>query len=310
MPEKIYIVGHKNPDTDTVCSAIAYADLKRQLGFDAVPVRAGELNEETKFALNRFRFHEPALIDTLANKKVILVDHNEKTQSPEGIDEAEILEVIDHHKINFSYNHPIPFMTKPYGSTATLIYERFQSSPSVVIKKETAGLLLCAILSDTIVMRGPTTTDIDRNVAAKLADMAQIHQVDEFGIELKKQKSSLKGKNPVDIINSDLKEFDLNGKKVAIGQIEIVDNLDFKEHREELLEGLRKMRNEKDYDLLALMVTNIIEMGTEFLCVGLIDYVKNAFQAEVMDDSVYLPRMVSRKKDIIPPLEKAFQEVI
>lgn len=305
MSDIVYVTGHKNPDTDTICCAIAYAELKRNLGVDARAVRAGEINEETAFALNKFGFEHPELITDVAGEKIILVDHNEAKQSPEGVDKADIMEVIDHHKINFNYAKPIEFLSKPLGATATLIYEKYQIE-EVKVTKNIAGLLLSAILSDTIVLKGPTTTVADMEIAKKLATIAGIPDLQKYGIELKKQKASLFGKSANDLINSDLKEFDFKGKRVMIGQIEIVENTEFENRREEFISEMEKIKVEKQVALIAFMATNIIEMGTTLLCVGNTETVQKAFHQRVKNNSIYLKDVMSRKNDIVPFLEKAF----
>lgn len=303
MSDQIYVTGHKNPDTDSICSAIAYAELKRSLGTNSIPMRCGEINEETSFALQKFGYMVPELIENIEQKNVILIDHNEANQSPNGIENAEVMEILDHHKINFNYSKPIIFLSKPVGCTATLVYEKYVEA-KVTITKNIAGILLSAILSDTIVFKGPTTTVSDIETANKLAEIADISDLEKFGIELKKQKASLFGKSATELINSDLKEFDFKGKKIAIGQIEVVENSEFESRKAEILAELQKIKKERKLTLIAFMATNIIKMGTTLLCVGETDLIEKAFSKKVQENSVYLENVMSRKKDIIPPLEK------
>ncbi|KKP70177.1 manganese-dependent inorganic pyrophosphatase [candidate division CPR3 bacterium GWF2_35_18] len=305
MSDQIYITGHKNPDTDSICSAIAYAELKRSLGINAIPMRCGETNEETNFALEKFGYQSPELVEDVKEKSIVLIDHNESNQSPNGIEEAEIVEVLDHHKINFNNSKPLIFFSKPVGCTATLVYEKYLEA-KVALTKNVAGILLSAILSDTIVFKGPTTTVSDVEIAKTLAKIANITDLEKFGIELKKQKASLFGKSATDLINSDLKEFNFKDKKVAIGQIEIVENSEFESRKKEILTELQKIKEAKNLSLIAFMATNIIEMGTTLLCVGETEIIEKAFHKKVAENSVYLKNVMSRKKDIVPPLEKAF----
>jgi len=309
MAEKIYIIGHRNPDTDSICSAIAYAEFKKETEIEKkneyIPARIGDINSETAYVLDRFGFEEPILLDNGAGKKLILVDHNEESQSIENCSMAEILEVIDHHKINFKYPKPIFYHSEPIGSTATIIADKFFSYGKK-IGKDISGILLSAILSDTVVFKSPTTTKKDIEIANKLAKIAEIDNIKEFGIAVKKAKSSLSGLSALDIIYSDFKDFDFNGKRVGIGQIEIVDKKEYEERKEELLMELKNIQKEKDYALLILMITNIMEEGSELLVVGMTDKVEKAFGKKVKNNQVYLEGVMSRKKEIVPPLEGIF----
>jgi len=266
--EKIYIVGHKNPDTDSICSAIAYADYLKKLGKKAVAVKTGEINPETKFVLDYFKIKIPELLASAKGKKLIFLDFNEKTQAPNNIDKAEILEVIDHHKINFEYPEPIFFQNEPIGSTATIIARKYLNDKKTKMTKKIAGLLLSAILSDTLVFRSPTTTKEDIEIAKKLSKISKIKNLKKFGIEIKTKKATLRGLSAENIIFSDFKLFDFSGKKVGIGQIEVCDPKETRKRKNELIEKLKEILKKENYTLLALMVTNIIIIGTELLAVG------------------------------------------
>ena len=159
--EKVLVFGHKNPDTDSICSAIAYANLKSELGVNAEPVRLGEINSETKYALEYFQVNVPRLVEKVAQetKQVILVDHNESQQSADDIDEVRILEVIDHHRIaNFQTSDPLYYRAEPVGCTATILNKLYKEN-GVKIKKEIAGLMLSALISDSLLFKSPTCTE-------------------------------------------------------------------------------------------------------------------------------------------------------
>jgi len=304
MSDITYISGHKNPDTDSICSAIAYSELENKLGQNTKAVKLGEINEETKFALEKFSFEVPETLENAAGKKLILVDHNEAKQSPDGIEAAKIIEIVDHHKFNFKFSKPIKILTLPLGSTCTIIAQKYEWQ-DVKIDRNIAGVLVSGILSDTVVFKSPTTTEVDIEVAKKMAQIAGIDDLEKFGIELKKKKASLKGKTENELITSDMKEFDFNGKKVAIGQIEVVENDEFDKRRKEFVSEMRRMKDEKSYNLIGFMVTNIIDKTTEFVCLGEVEYVEKAFEKKAENDSVYLENVMSRKKDIVPKLEKS-----
>ena len=304
--EIIYIVGHKNPDTDSICSAIGYADYLRKKGKRAIAVRSGEINLETKFVLNYFKVKVPEFLTSAKEKNIILLDHNEKTQTPDDIEQAKILEVIDHHKINFEVAEPIYFLVEPTGSTSTIIARKYLSDKKAKMTKKIAGILLSAILSDTVIFRSPTTTKEDLNIAKKLSRIAKIKNLEKFGIEIKKKKSTLKGLDAKSIIHSDFKIFDFSGKKVGIGQVEVCDTKEVRERKEELIKMLKEISEKENYDSLILMTTDIIKMGSELLIWGGEDYVKKAFRKKVKNNSIYLEKVMSRKKEIVPQLMKAF----
>lgn len=309
MVEKVYVTGHQNPDTDSICSAIAYAELKNQLGdentADYVPMRIGQINAETAYVLDRFGVKEPEFLEDGSGKALALVDHNEETQSVPNVEEADVVEVIDHHKINFQSKHPIFFHNEPLGSTATIIAQKFMDC-NLELDKKIAGLLLSSILSDTVVFKSATTTQTDKKVAEKLKDAAQVEDVVEYGIEVKKAKSSLEGISAEEIILSDFKEFDFNGYEIGIGQVEVVDRDEFSQRRDEFVSELKRLRKEKEYDLMILMVTEIIAEGSELIVDGLNQKVEQAFDKEVSDDSMYLDGVMSRKKQVVPPLQEVF----
>jgi manganese-dependent inorganic pyrophosphatase len=307
--ETIYIIGHKSPDTDTVCSAIAYAAYLKKTGkFDAVPAVFGEINPETKFVLDYFKIKAPAGLASVAGQKLVLVDHNEKSQSPDGIEEAKIIEVLDHHKINFTYSEPIIFHAEPAGSAATLVAKKMMADRKFKITPQLAGLLVSAILSDTVVFKSATTTKTDIETAKKLGAKAKIKDLKKFGIEIKKQKASLKGLDAEKIIYSDFKAFEAGDKKFGVGQIEVVDMKEARERKNELLEKIAEVARKEGFSFAALMVTDIINEGSEILVAGEAEIVEKAFGKKVAGGSVYLEKAMSRKKDILPPLMKAIEQ--
>lgn len=303
--EKIYLIGHKIPDTDAVVSAIGYAEFLKKTGKEAIACRSGSLNPETKFVLDYFKVKTPKLLSRACGKKMILLDHNEKDQSLDDVEKAEILEIIDHHKVNFQYSEPIFFLTEPIGSTSTLVARRYFEKNKKIDPK-IAGILLSGILSDTVIFRSPTTTKEDIKIAEKLAKIAKIKNFKDFGIEIKKKKSILQNLSSKEIIYSDFKVYEFSGKKVGMGQIEIFDEREFKTRKKELLDKLKEIALKEKYALIVLMVTNIIKTGSEILFFGEKKYLEIAFKKKVKDSSFYLKGVVSRKKQILPCLMKAF----
>jgi len=303
-PETIYVVGHKNPDTDSVCSAIAYARFKALTGDpEHKAVRCGELNPETKFLLNYFKVPEPELIKSIEKKKVILVDHHELGQVCDGVKDAVILEVIDHHRVSpFETASPILFHTEPVGSTATIIADFFFYQ-KVTMPKEIAGILLGSILSDTVIFKSPTTTLKDKQIAQELNKIVGI-SIESFGIELKKAKSSIKGTPIKDIIMADFKEFSFSGTKVGIGQIEVVEFSEAEARKAEITAELKKIMEKEGMKLACLMITNIMTEGTKLLFAGDKGIVEKAFNKQTADSEVYLENVMSRKKQIVPEIQK------
>ena len=303
----VYVVGHKSPDTDSVCSAIAYAELKKKLGVDAVPARQGELNPETKFVLEKFGFSEPEFLTDGTGKHVILVDHSELGQTLDNIDKAEILEIIDHHKIgDITTPNPIFFLNMPVGSTATVVKKLYEDN-GVEIPKEIAGILLASILSDTVILKSATTTDADRKAVEELAEIARVDDIQEMGMEMFKQKSDLAGKEPRELLFRDFKDFNMSGKKVGIGQIEVVSLSLLDEFKEPLYEEMKRVKEEGGYHSIFLMLTDIIQEGTELLSVtDDPSIVEKAFGKKLEGKSVWLEGVMSRKKQVVPFFEKAF----
>lgn len=296
---EVYVIGHKSPDTDTVCSAIVYAALK---GY--TPARPGELNEETTYVLNYFKVPAPVLLENAAGKKLVLVDHNEPAQVVNGGDQAEIIEVIDHHKMNFVCNKPIYVHVEPVGSTATVIAKQYMDK--IKANPTWAGLLLAAILSDTVIFKSPTTTDEDKAIAAELAKVAGIADVQAFGIDIKKAKASIKGKPIADVIHVDFKDFDFGGNKVGIGQTELVDINEAYDRKDEIVNYLNELKANKGYAMVVFIATDIIKEGSELYFAGDPAMMEKAFGVKPEGPSFWLQGCMSRKKQVAPPLEKAF----
>ncbi len=312
----VYVVGHKNPDTDSVCSAIVFAYLlnkwKKKHGLikldeDAVPAIQGEPNPETKHVLEKFNTGTPEIMTNADGKKIILVDHSEKSQAPRNIDKAEIIAIIDHHKIgDITTPNPILFVNLPVGSTGTILKLLFDWT-NVEILKEFAGLMLSSILSDTVIFKSATTTETDIKLAKELAKIAGIDNIQNFGIEIKSKLSNISGLSAKEIIARDFKEFDMSGSKLGIGQIEIVDLELVKDRIDELINELKEMKEERDYSGIYFMITDIMKEGTLLLVVADDEnIVKKAFGKKLENNRVWLDRVMSRKKQVVPPLENAY----
>lgn len=309
--KKTLIFGHKNPDTDSICSALAYADLKQKIGAVVEPVRLGAVNKETQFALNYFKVQAPRFIKTVEEdiKGVILVDHNEFQQSVDNIQETTILEVIDHHRIaNFETKNPLYFRAEPVGCTATILYKMYQEN-KIDIPENIAGLMLSAIISDTLLLKSPTCTKEDAEIAKKLAETAEV-DLETYGFEMLEAGADLSDKSIKELISMDAKSFTMAGEQVEIAQINTVDINKTYENQEAFETEINNLIQSKELALFLLVVTDIINNNSEVLALGEEQsLVENAFNVKLTDNRAFLKGVVSRKKQIVTHLTKAFGEV-
>ncbi len=242
-------------------------------------------------------------------KKIIMVDHNEQSQAVDGLENAEILEIIDHHRLRaIETMSPVYFRNQPLGCTATIIYQLYMEQ-GVEIPKQIAGLLCAAILSDTLMFRSPTCTAIDKMAAENLAAKAEI-EIKSFATEMFRAGSNLKMKSPEEIFYQDFKKFDMNGKNIGIGQINSLDAAELADIRERLVTYLDKAYNEHGMDIIYFMFTNIIEESTEIVAKGpeAEELISEAFEVPVEDGTAVLRGVVSRKKQFVPPLMETLNQ--
>lgn len=307
---KILVFGHQNPDTDAITSAISYAYLLNQQGLEAEAVALGQVNEETAYALNEFGQEAPRVIESIGTQTdtVALVDHNESQQSVADLAEVEVHSVVDHHKIgDFTSAAPLTFIAKPYGCSQTIIFELFQEK-GIEIPKEIAGLMLSAIISDTLLFKSPTTTEKDQEVGLALAEIAGV-DVEAYGLALLKSGTNVDAKSASEIADGDAKSFEMDGKTVRIGQINVVDVDDVLKRKDEVIAAMKDLVAENEYAAFLLVVTNILTSDSEGLLMGSEDFMQHAEQAfggQVNDNQIALPGVVSRKKQVVPPLEATF----
>ncbi|MGG4096588.1 manganese-dependent inorganic pyrophosphatase [Paenibacillus sp. FSL W8-0187] len=307
---KTLIFGHKNPDTDTICSAIAYADLKNQLGLSAEPVRLGDVNGETQYALDYFKVEAPRFVETVANEAqdVILVDHNERQQSASDIDQVRVIEVIDHHRIaNFETSHPLYYRAEPVGCTATILNKIYKEK-GVAVRKEIAGLMLSAIISDSLLFKSPTCTDEDIAAARELAEIAGV-DADSYGLEMLKAGADLSDKTIAQLISLDAKEFQMGGAKVEIAQVNAVDTNDVLSRQAELEDAIQGIIADKNLDLFVFVVTDILNNDSIALALGKESKaVEKAYNVSLSENKALLKGVVSRKSQIVPVLTEAFNQ--
>ena len=303
---KVFITGHKNPDTDSICSALSYAALKQAQGVEAVAVRLGEVNKETQYALDYFQVEAPELIAAVEEKQaVMLVDHNEPAQSVDGLDKAELLEIVDHHRLGgLNTANPIFVHIEPVGCTATIITKMFDCQ-KVELPKKIAGLLLSAIVSDTVLFKSPTCTEQDKAAAEKLAVIAGVN-LKEYGMAMLKAGADLGDLTPAQIAKTDSKPFSFGKYKAIVAQISVMDTADILAKKAELVAAMQELCQNEGYDMSLLMVTDIMEESTELVFVGEPkQLIADAFGKDASGDSIYLPGVMSRKKQIVPQLTEA-----
>lgn len=306
--EKVFIFGHKNPDTDTICSAIAYSDLKNKLGFNTEAIRLGVVSEETQFVLDHFQVTAPRLVEAVAKEveSVILVDHNERQQSADDINEVRILEVIDHHRVaNFETKDPLYFRAEPVGCTATILNKMYKEN-GISIPKEIAGLMLSAIISDTLLFKSPTCTKQDIDAAHELGAIAEVN-IESYGLDMLKAGANLSDKSINQLITIDSKVFPMGSSKVEVAQVNAVDTNDVLSRQKELEAALTQAIEEKNLDLFVLVVTNILTNDSIVLALGkAAKNVEQAFNVKLDNNTATLEGVVSRKKQIVPPLTATF----
>ena len=302
--EELIVFGHKSPDTDTICSSIVMADLQTKIrGEKVVPCRLGEINEETKFALTHFNVEEPKLIEKVEEgQKVILVDHNEFSQSVEGIENAKIEAVVDHHRINnFETSEPLFYYAQPVGCTSTILFELY-SSNNIEIPAQMAGLMLSAIISDTLLLKSPTTTEKDKKALEALAKIADV-DVNIYGLEMLKAGTNLDKYTEDELIRLDAKKIEKEDIKYVIAQVNTVSIPDILKRKEKIEQEINKEILAKGLSLFVFVITDIINSNSEAIVLGdRTDVIAKSY--EIKDNIAVMPGVVSRKKQVLPLVEK------
>ncbi|ACB84833.1 putative manganese-dependent inorganic diphosphatase [Natranaerobius thermophilus] len=244
----------------------------------------------------------------LQGKEVVLIDHNESHQAVQGINEAKILEIIDHHKLgDLSSAEPIYFRNEPLGATATIIARIYQEH-NLKPDPTTAGLLLAAILSDTVILKSPTCTQLDISIAQELSQISGL-DIYEFGKKMFRKGAEVIEEAPVPMITKDFKEYNFGEKFVGIGQMNTVDYQDVREYLPSIKEGMKKIITEDQYDLLLFLVTDIERQDSLLLVEGTdLNCVESVFQQRLSENTLYLENVVSRKKQVVPPLSRFFSQ--
>ena len=307
MEEKLLIFGHKNPDTDSICSSIVKQILNEKCGQgNSQAVRLGNINKETQYVLNYLGIEEPEFIEKVEEgQKVILVDHNEFSQSAEGIENAKIIGVVDHHRIaNIQTEEPLYYTAKPYGCTSTILYKEFIQE-GIEIERTEAILMASAIISDTLLLKSPTTTEHDKNALEELGKLANIN-IEEYGLEMLKAGTNLDDFSEEELIRLDAKVFEKNGKKNVIAQVNTVSIEDVLKRQEKLEQTIKNEIEMNKITLFVFAITDILNSNSEIIVIGnnADEIIEKAFGKRLQNNRAFLEGVVSRKKQILPEIDK------
>lgn len=304
----VKVFGHLSPDTDATCSAIVWAwYLNEHTAMEASPFVLGELNSETSFVLSRFGFSTPELLGELSSEdEVVIVDTNNPQELPANINEASILQIIDHHKLvgGLTTEAPIDITIRPLACTATIQYD-LMTQAGVVIPANIAGLMLSAILSDTLAFRSPTTTPHDKDVAEKLAVIAGVDHL-AHADEMFAAKSDISSFTDSGLIKLDSKKYEVGDKNFRVSVLETTTPATVLARREGIVEAIKTcVAEEGDIDDVLLFIVDILNEEATVLTYNDLtkQVISSSFGVEVAGDTEILPGIVSRKKQILPALK-------
>ena len=299
---KTLIFGHKNPDTDSIMSSMVMANLENQLGNEAIPVRLGKINKETEYVFNYLQIERPEQISDIEDgQNVILVDHNESTQSANNISNANILKVIDHHTMNFVAPYQLYYRAEPVGCTATVLYKMYKEY-DVEITKTIATLMLSAIISDTLLLKSPTCTKEDKVIAEKLAKIAEV-DLEKYGKDLLKAGTDISDFTPEEVINIDSKLFEKGGKKFKIAQINTADIDDVFKNKAYFETAINNEIANENLDLYVFAATDILNSNSKIISLGNdSNIVEKAYGVTLDDHTAMLENVVSRNKQMLPKI--------
>ena len=305
MVEQIYIFGHKNPDTDSICSSIVKERLNRKLGYEkCFAKRLGNVNKETQYVLDYLGIELPELIEHVEEgQEVILIDHNDFDQSVDGIEKAKIIGVIDHHRIaNFRTQDPLYYTARPYGCTSTILYKEYKQR-GLEIDRQEAILMASSIISDTLLLKSPTTTNHDIKALEELEKIAGI-DIKEYGLEMLKAGTDLDDFTAEQLVNLDAKSLSKDDKKYVIAQVNTVSIEDVLKRQNELENAINTEISKNNLDLFVFAITDILNSNSEIISLGKsAKVVEEAFDVKLEDNKAFLKGVVSRKKQLLPNIE-------
>ncbi|WP_296858778.1 manganese-dependent inorganic pyrophosphatase [uncultured Methanobrevibacter sp.] len=298
---KTYVFGHKSPDSDTITSSIVMANLENKLGnTDAKAYRLGSINKETEFILNYLNMDAPELLESIEDgSDVILVDHNSPSESIDNLNNLNILKIVDHHKLALETSYPLFLRFEPVGCTETILFKLYQEN-GVEITKEIATLMLSAIVSDTLLLKSPTTTEDDISAVKALSKIAEV-DVEEYGLEMLKAGTDLSSFTIDEILQLDAKQIDFKDVRSIINQVNTASIDDVMEMKDELEEGISKIIDSENLDLFILLITDIVNSNSQVIALGKsAKLIEKAYGVELIDNTALLEGVVSRKKQVVP----------
>ena len=297
---KTYIFGHKNPDTDSITSSLVMANLETELGNDVVACRQGNVNKETQYVLNYLGMEAPEMLPTLEEgTNVILVDHNSPSESVDNLDKMNILKVIDHHKIALETAYPLYYRAEPVGCTETVLYKLYREN-NVEVDKKIATLMVSAIISDTLLLKSPTTTDEDRKAVEELAGIAGIDP-EKYGLDMLKAGTDLSSFTTDEILHLDAKRIDFKEVKAIVNQVNTASIPEVMDMKEELETRMNEIIDEEGLDLFMLLITDIVNSNSQVIALGKnASLVEKAYGVKLEDNTALLEGVVSRKKQVVP----------
>lgn len=302
-----YICGHKKPDTDSIISAILYSNFLNKKNIDAKAIKLGEINNETKFILEKFSIKIPETIEKLPEKsEIILVDHNENMHSINNIEELKIDSIIDHHRFDIRIDVPINIRSEALGSTCSILYKIFEEQ-NYEFSKDEAGLLISGIISDTLYFRSPTSTDEDKQIMEELNQIAEIENLEKYSLEMFDAKSDLGEMEIEKIVKMDYKEFEFKGEKYGIGVIETTNPDYIFGRKDEVVKALNEIKKREELKGIMVSVIDILNEHNKTIVADEheAEILRAVFGGKEIEHNVYsLGPILSRKKQIIPHLEK------
>lgn len=302
-----YVFGHTSPDSDSIVGAISLSYLKNQIGEDCIPTRQGNISAETEFILNTFGGELPELKTSVAGESVYIIDFSDYAQAPKDIKEATILGIVDHHKLgDIITSTPLECWIRPIGCSNTVVYEMYKSY-DVEIPKNIAGMMMLAILSDTVIFKSPTCTKIDTKAVKELAKIAGVEDYKALAMEMFIVKSATDGASARDLNTRDYKPFDMNGNKVGINQLEMIDITALDDRKSDIFNDMKKMKDEEGLHTMMVLLTDIMKEGSQLLVVSDDESkIASAFNTTLTDSQVWLNGVLSRKKQVVPVIQPLF----
>ncbi len=298
--EKTFIFGHKNPDTDSITSSLVMANFEEKMGNKVEACRLGKINKETEYVLNYLGIEAPKLIEKVEDgANVILVDHNSPLESIENLDKVNILKIVDHHKVAIETSYPLFYRAEPVGCTETILYKMYKEN-NIEVDKKIATLMMSAIISDTLLLKSPTTTEEDKKAVAELSKIAELDP-EVYGLDMLKAGTDLSSCTIEEILSADAKKIDFKEVKTIVDQVNTASIPEVMKMQKELEEGIQKIIEKENLDLFMLVITDIVNSNSQVIALGKnANLVEKAYGVKLENNTALLKGVVSRKKQIVP----------